>query len=333
MYNITIYLNKSFKGSCTCYSAAQMCFTEGNHSWLRCVKGTHSITWGWTSLFVDFIKIKKTTGSSFGSIFCLGASSAWISNHQMLQFSPLCLVLSGFSSSRVSLESKLCVCFQSFVFFPSTSLSLSLSLSLARRMCASEPVSACVCVCVFANERVQALFFFWTSLWCCCLFIYFPACEGPFSAVRAAVGWACVALSAIHQRRASLTDDPVTPAPCGTSAPSWSRAGGVLFLRRCSVTRRASASSPPCLAEEPCASHVKQLFHLWPGGVALLWFPDDNGALVVVGVLFFFVVLLIWYLCLLGSHYRFQYGGVTAGWAVSPHSNEVPGLSVCVFLL
>lgn len=59
-----------------------------------------------------------------------------------------------------------------------------------------------------------------------------------------------------------------------------------MFLRRCSVTRRASASSPPCLAEYQCASHVKQLFHLWPGGIAFLWLPNDNGALVVVGVLF-----------------------------------------------
>ncbi len=140
-------------------------------------------------------------------------------------------------------------------------------------------------LCVFANERVQALFFFWTSLWCCCLFIYFSACEGPFSAVRATADWARVALSAIHQRGASLTDEPVTSAPYSTSAWSWSCARGFLFLRRRSVTRRASASSPPCLAEYQCASHVKQLFHLWPGGIALLWFLDDNGAL-ALGVLF-----------------------------------------------
>lgn len=31
---------------------------------------------------------------------------------------------------------------------------------LSRRMCAREPMRAGVCVCVFANERVQALFFF-----------------------------------------------------------------------------------------------------------------------------------------------------------------------------
>lgn len=145
--------------------------------------------------------------------------------------------------------------------------------------------SQCACVCVFANERVQALFFFWTSLWCCCLFIYFSACEGPFSAVRATADWACVALSAIHQRGASLTDEPVTSAPYSTSAWSWSCAGGFLFLRRRSVTRRASASSPPCLAEYQRALHVKQLFYLWPGCIALLWFPSDNGAL-VVSVLF-----------------------------------------------
>lgn len=163
---------------------------------------------------------------------------------------------------------------------------------LSRRMCAREPMRACVCVCVLANERVQALFFFWTSLWCCCLFIYFSACEGPFSAVRATADWARVALSAIHQRGTSLTDEPVTSAPYSTSAWSWSCAGGFLFLRRCSVTRKASASSPPCLAEYQCASHVKQLFHLWPGGIALLWFPNDNGALVVVGVFFFIVDLI-----------------------------------------
>lgn len=163
---------------------------------------------------------------------------------------------------------------------------------LSRRMCAREPMRAGVCVCVFANERVQALFFFWTSLWCCCLFIYFSACEGPFSAVRATADWARVALSAIHQRGASLTDEPVTSAPCSTSAWSWSCAGGFLFLRRRSVTRRASASSPPCLAEYQCASHVKQRFHLWPGGTALLWFPNDNGACVVV-VVFFFMADLI----------------------------------------
>lgn len=105
-----------------------------------------------------------------------------------------------------------------------------------------------------------------------------------FSAVRATADWACVALSAIHQRGASLTDEPVTPAAYRTSAWSWSCAWGVLFLRRRSVA--ASVSSPPCLAEYQCASHVKQLFHLWPGGIVLLWFPDDNGACVVVGVLF-----------------------------------------------
>lgn len=65
-----------------------------------------------------------------------------------------------------------------------------------------------------------------------------------------------------------------------------------MFLRRHGVTRRASASSLPCLAEHQRASHVKQLFHLWPGGIALLWFPNDNGALVVVGVLFFMADLI-----------------------------------------
>lgn len=209
---------------------------------------------------------------------CFLVCSVWISNHQTLQFSPLCLVLSRFSSSRVSLESKLCVCFQSFVFFsPSASLFFLAGCVLE---------SQCVPVCVFANERVQALFFFWTSLWCCCLFIYFSACEGPFSAVRATADWACDALSAIHQRGASLTDEPVTSAPYSTSAWSWSYAWGFLFSRRRSVTRRAFASSPTCLAEYQYASHVKQLFHLWPADIALRWFSSDDGALVVVAVLF-----------------------------------------------
>lgn len=168
-------------------------------------------------------------------------------------------------------------------FFPSTSL-FSLVKCVWESQCAV--VRVCVCVFVFANERVQALFFFWTSLWCCCLFIYFSASKGPFSAVRATADWARVALSAIHQRGASLTDEPMTSAPYSTSAWSWSCAGGFLFLRRRSVTRRASASSPTCLAQYQCASHVKQLFHLWPGGTALLWFPSVNGTLVVVGVLF-----------------------------------------------
>lgn len=64
----------------------------------------------------------------------------------------LCLVLSGFSSSPLSLESKLYVCLQSFVFFP-----LRLHF-LSRRMCVREPVHAVVCLRVFVNERVQAWF-------------------------------------------------------------------------------------------------------------------------------------------------------------------------------
>lgn len=103
----------------------------------------------------------------------------------------------------------------------------SLRLSfLSRRMCARAGVRF---VCVFANERVQALFFFWTSLWCCCLFIYFSACEGPFSAVRATVDWACVALSAIHQRGASLTDEPLTPLPIAHQLRAEMRRGIFVF--------------------------------------------------------------------------------------------------------
>ena len=70
---------------------------------------------------------------------------AWVPNHQTLQFLPLCLVLSRFSSSRMSLESKLRVCFQSFVFFP-----LRLP-PLSRRMCVREPMRTSVCVCSQTN--------------------------------------------------------------------------------------------------------------------------------------------------------------------------------------
>lgn len=126
--------------------------------------------------------------------------------------------------------------------------------SLSPDVCERANTRLCECVCL--HERAQALFFFWTSLWCCCLFIYFSACKGPFSAVRATADWARVALSAIHQRGASLTDEPMTSAPYSTSAWSCSSARGFLFLRRHSVTRRASASSPTCLAQHQCVHHM-----------------------------------------------------------------------------
>lgn len=99
-------------------------------------------------MFVDFFLNKQTNKSesvySFCRDSCFWVCSEWISNHQTLQFSPLCLVLSGFSSIRVSSESKLCVRFHSFVFFPSASL-----FSLAG--CVRESQCAPLCVCLQTN--------------------------------------------------------------------------------------------------------------------------------------------------------------------------------------
>lgn len=89
---------------------------------------------GLSSVF--FFKI----GHLIGGMSC----SIWIWNHQTNRFLPLCLALSRFSSSLVSLESKLC--FQSIVFFPSAS-----RFSLSRRMYAREPTRWCVCVCLQTN--------------------------------------------------------------------------------------------------------------------------------------------------------------------------------------
>lgn len=127
---------------------------------------------GLTSLWVFVVSTENRIPFSSWSLFGLllfffffpRVCSAWISNHQTLQFSPLCLVLSGFSSSRVSLESKLCVCFQSFVFFFLPSASLSLSLA------------GCVCVCVCVCERTCAGFVFLLNISLMLLFIYLFLC-------------------------------------------------------------------------------------------------------------------------------------------------------------
>lgn len=75
-----------------------------------------------------------------------------------------CLVLSGFPSSWVSLESKLCVCFQSFVFLPSASLFSPLP-------------DVCVCDC----KRTCASFVFLLNIPLMFLFIYLFRClQRPF---------------------------------------------------------------------------------------------------------------------------------------------------------
>lgn len=72
----------------------------------------------------------------------------------MLQLLLLCLVLSGFSPSPLSLESKLYVCFQSFVFFPP-----SPPFSLSHWMRVWEPVHAVVCLRVCLRTNVCKLGF------------------------------------------------------------------------------------------------------------------------------------------------------------------------------
>lgn len=50
----------------------------------------------------------------------------------------------------------------------------------------------------------------------------------------------------------------------------------VVFQGDVALTRRPSASSPPCLAGNRCASHVKQRFHVCPGATASLWFFSSS---------------------------------------------------------
>lgn len=109
----------------------------------------------------------------------------------------------------------------------------------------------CVFTCVFANKRVQAWFPF-EHLFDVAVYLFIsPACEGPSSAVRATADRARVALSAIHQPVAFLTDEPVTLAPYIThqleTEAVFFLEGGRLCPRRCRATGRAPASSPPCL--------------------------------------------------------------------------------------
>lgn len=116
--------------------------------------------------------LMKNLYTVFGLIFVFQSIQREYRNHQTLQFLPLCLVLSRFSSSRVSLESKLCVCFQSFVFFPPASL-----FSLSPDVCERADVRLCVCVC----KRTCAGFVFLLNIPLMLLFIYlFPCLRRPF---------------------------------------------------------------------------------------------------------------------------------------------------------
>lgn len=118
-----------------------------------------------------------------------------------------------FSWSPLSLESKLYVCFQSFVFFP-----LRLPL-LSRRMCAREPVRAVVCLRVCLRANVCRLGFPFEHLFDVAVYLFISP---PVKALLRRLGLqrigARVALSAIHQRGALLTAEPVTLAPHSTSA-------------------------------------------------------------------------------------------------------------------
>lgn len=154
----------------------------------------------------------------------------WISNHQTLQFSPLCLVCLGFLRAECHRRVNYVHVFSPLYFSPPPPFSPD--------VCAREPMH--VHVCVLANEPVQALFFFWTSLWCCCLFIYFPACKGPFSAVRATADWAHIAFEC-HPSARRLSDGWTTdPDPLHHSSSKLQRRRGIfVFWGVVVVTRRA----------------------------------------------------------------------------------------------
>ena len=95
--------------------------------------------------------LMKNLYTVFGLIFVFQSIQREYRNHQTLQFLPLCLVLSRFSSSRVSLESKLCVCFQSFVFFSPRLPFFSLAGCVQESRCALVYVCVCACVCLQTN--------------------------------------------------------------------------------------------------------------------------------------------------------------------------------------
>lgn len=225
---------------------------------------------------------------------CFPLYSVRISSHQTLQFLPLCLVLSRFSSSRVSSESKLCVCFQSFVFFLSASL-----FSLAG--CVRESQCELVCVCVCLQTNVCRLCFSFEHPFDVAVYLFISL---PAKALSRRLGLQRIGRALLWVP--SISEEPLWRVnrwprlPIAHQLEAGAALGDFLFLflRRRGVTRRACASSPPRLAEHRCASHVKQLFHLWPGGTALLWFPNDNGAL-VVDVLFYG-----WFdTCVFSAHY------------------------------
>lgn len=87
--------------------------------------------------------------------------------------------------------------------------------SLSSDVC--ERAGVCVCVCLQTNVCRLCFSFEHPFDVAVYLFISLPA-KALFSAVRATADWARVALSAIHQRGASLTDEPMTSPPYSTSA-------------------------------------------------------------------------------------------------------------------
>lgn len=88
-------------------------------------------------------------------------------------------------------------------------------LSLAG--CVRESGCTLLCVYVCVCERTRAGFPF-EHLFDVAVYLFIsPACEGPSSAVRATADRARVALSAIHQRGAFLTNEPVTLVPYSTA--------------------------------------------------------------------------------------------------------------------
>jgi len=168
--------------------------------------------------------------------------------------------------------------FSPLYFFPSLSLFF---LPLSPDACKRADARSCVCVCVCVCKRTCAGFVFLLNIPLMLLFIYlFLFLRRPFLC-----GWGCSGLGArcseCHPSARSRSDGWTGDLGCRRRISSELETRSRIFFvfknkRRGSVTRRASSSSPTCLAEHQCASHVKQLFHLQPGGVPLLWFPNDK---------------------------------------------------------
>lgn len=164
----------------------------------------------------------------------------------------------GFLRTRCHWRVNYMCAFSPLYFFP-----LRLPFSLSRRMCAREPVRAVVCLRVCLRTNVCRLGFP-LNISLMLLFIYlFPS---PVKALLRRLGLQRVALSAIHQRGAFLTDEPVTLVPYSTSTWNWSF---FLFLKiwfdfqgDVGATGRAPASPPPRLVKYGCVLHVKQHFIL-----------------------------------------------------------------------